>query len=71
MADEIKIDKHIFQERLSHFILSWKADKRAGDASFGGVGSIIILMGKTEEGLGFQKNNAMHVWLDLSLSDSK
>ncbi|KAI9857744.1 MAG: FACT complex subunit spt16 [Vezdaea acicularis] len=63
MADEIKIDKHIFQERLSHFILSWKADKRAGDASFGGVGSIIILMGKTEEGLGFQKNNAMHFWL--------
>jgi len=61
MADEIKIDKQVFENRLSHFISAWKADKRSGDALFGGVGSIVVLMGKTEESNSFQKNNAMHV----------
>lgn len=61
MADEIKIDKQVFENRISHFISAWKADKRSGDALFGGVGSIVILMGKTEESNSFQKNNAMHV----------
>ena len=61
MADEVKIDKPIFQERLSHFISSWKADKRSGDALFGGAGSIVVLMGKTEESNNFMKNNSMHV----------
>ena len=61
MADEIKIDKQVFENRLAHFISTWKADKRSGDALFGGVGSIVILMGKTEESNSFQKNNAMHV----------
>jgi nucleosome binding factor SPN SPT16 subunit len=58
---EIKIDKHLFQERLSHFIAAWKADKRGGDAIFGGASSIVVLMGKTEESAQFQKNNAIHV----------
>jgi nucleosome binding factor SPN SPT16 subunit len=58
---EIKIDKSLFQERLTHFISAWKADKRSGDALFGGASSILILMGKTEETAQFQKNNAMHV----------
>lgn len=61
MTEEVKIDKQAFQDRLAHFISSWKADKRLGDALFGGAGSIIILMGKTEEATSFQKNNAMHV----------
>jgi nucleosome binding factor SPN SPT16 subunit len=60
MAD-IKIDKNLFQERLSHFISAWKADKRSGDALFGGASSILVLMGKTEESAQFQKNNAIHV----------
>jgi len=58
---EIKIDKQLFQERLSHFISAWKADKRSGDAVFGGASSMLILMGKTEESSQFQKNNAIHV----------
>jgi nucleosome binding factor SPN SPT16 subunit len=58
---EIKIDKNLFQERLSHFISAWKADKRSGDTLFGGASSIVILMGKTEENAQFQKNNAIHV----------
>jgi len=62
MAD-IKIDKNLFQERLSHFISAWKADKRGGDALFGGASSILVLMGKTEESAQFQKNNAIHFWL--------
>lgn len=62
---EIKIDKDLFQERLSHFISAWKADKRSGDALFGGASSILILMGKTEESAQFQKNNAIHVWSSL------
>ncbi|KAH8820790.1 FACT complex subunit-domain-containing protein [Xylogone sp. PMI_703] len=60
---EIKIDKNLFQERLSHFISAWKADKRAGDALFGGANSILVLMGKSEETAQFQKNNAIHFWL--------
>lgn len=63
MAD-IKIDKSLFQERLGHFISAWKADKRSGDALFGGASSIVILTGKSEEGAQFQKNNAMHVRID-------
>ena len=59
---EIKIDKNLFQERLSHLISAWKADKRTGDALFGGASSILILMGKSEENAQFQKNNAIHVW---------
>lgn len=60
MAD-IKIDKNLFQERLSHFVSAWKADKRSGDTLFGGASSILVLMGKTEESAQFQKNNAIHV----------
>ncbi|KAH7350552.1 FACT complex subunit-domain-containing protein [Rhexocercosporidium sp. MPI-PUGE-AT-0058] len=62
MAD-IKIDKNLFQERLSHFVSAWKADKRAGDALFNGASSILVLMGKTEDAAQFQKNNAIHFWL--------
>jgi nucleosome binding factor SPN SPT16 subunit len=65
MAD-IKIDGKLFQERINHFINAWKADKRAaGDQIFGGVSSIIILMGKVEEDPEFHKNNAMHVRIPL------
>ncbi|KAG0652062.1 Facilitates chromatin transcription complex subunit spt16 [Hyphodiscus hymeniophilus] len=60
---EIKIDKTLFQERLSHFYSAWKADKRSGDALFNGASSILVLMGKTEETAQFQKNNAIHFWL--------
>lgn len=63
MSEAIKIDNKLFQERISHFINAWKADKRSGDALFGGASSIIIMMGKMEEAQGFQKNNAMHVCL--------
>lgn len=60
MAEEVKIDKQVFHDRLSHFISAWKADKRT-DALFGGVGSVVILMGKNEDTITFQKNNAIHV----------
>jgi nucleosome binding factor SPN SPT16 subunit len=62
MAD-IKIDSKAFQERLSHFVAAWKADKRAGDALFAGASSIVVLMGKVDEEPEFYKNNAMHVRL--------
>ena len=61
MAEDIVIDKTIFFDRLSSFYNAWKADKRSGAGVFGGVGSIIILMGKTDETNAFQKANAMHV----------
>ncbi|KAH8422951.1 chromatin-remodeling protein SPT16 [Aspergillus melleus] len=63
MADEIVIDKSTFFSRLSSFYTAWKADRRSGNTIFGGAGSIIILMGKTDEANSFQKNNAMHFWL--------
>ena len=61
MAEEVKIDKQLFQDRVSQLISSWKADKRSSDALFGGVGSFILLMGKNEDSATFHKNNAMHV----------
>lgn len=61
MSDAIKIDGKLFQERVSHLINAWKADKRSGDAVFGGVSSIVLMMGKVEEVQNFNKNNAMHV----------
>ncbi|KAL1835963.1 hypothetical protein VTJ49DRAFT_5761 [Mycothermus thermophilus] len=67
MAD-IKIDTKTFQERLSHFIAAWKADKRSGDALFAGASSIVILMGKVDQEQEFHKNNAMHVRFPLSSS---
>ena len=66
MADEVKIDKQAFQDRLLSFVSAWKADKRSNDALFGGVGSIVILMGRNEEAPTFQKKNAMHVCLSSS-----
>lgn len=68
MAD-IKIDGRLFHERLSHFINAWKADKRSGDALFGGVSSIVIMMGKVDEEPEFHKNNAMHVCLNQFATD--
>lgn len=61
MADAIQIDAKLFQERISHFINAWKNDRRSGDALFGGVASIVVMMGKVEEAPSFNKNNAMHV----------
>lgn len=70
MAEEIVIDKNAFFNRLSSFYTAWKADKRSGNTIFGGVGSIVILMGKTDEANSFQKNNAMHVRLTRLLCPS-
>ena len=68
MADEVKIDKDAFNSRLSYLISTWKNDKRqSNDALFGGVGSIVILMGKNEENPAFHKNNAMHVCIYMGL----
>lgn len=61
MADAIKINAKLFHDRISHFINAWKADKRSGDAVFGGASSIVLLMGKVEDVQSFNKNNAMHV----------
>jgi len=57
------IDKTTFFNRLTSFYAAWKADRRSGNTVFGGVGSIVILMGKTDEANSFQKNNAIHVCL--------
>ena len=62
MGDEVKIDRDTFNNRLSHFVSTWKGDKRqSNDALFGSVGSIVVLLGRNEESQSFQKNNAMHV----------
>ena len=62
MGDEVRIDRDTFNNRLSHFVSTWKGDKRqSNDALFGGVGSIVVLLGRNEESVSFQKNNAMHV----------
>lgn len=62
MAEKIAIDKNTFFNHLSNLYASWKADKRSGNALFGGADSMVILMGKTKtDESSFQKNNAMHV----------
>lgn len=58
---EIKIDSNLFQERVSHFVGAWKNDLRSKEGPFNGASSIVILMGKPEDGQDFHKNNAMHV----------
>ena len=68
MGDEVKIDRDTFNNRLSHFVSTWKGDKRqSNDALFGGVGSIVVLLGRNEESQSFQKNNAMHVGATTSM----
>lgn len=67
MAEKIAIDKTNFFNHLSNLYASWKADKRSGNALFGGADSMVILMGKTKtDESSFQKNNAMHVSHPLS-----
>ncbi|KAI5286998.1 FACT complex subunit spt16 [Ascosphaera aggregata] len=63
MAEEIKIDRTTFFDRLGALYSAWKAEKRSTTSVFNGASSIVILMGKTEESNYFQKNNAMHFWL--------
>ncbi|KAK5113147.1 FACT complex subunit spt16 [Meristemomyces frigidus] len=63
MADEVSIDKNVFHTRLAALQTQWKADKRSGNHVFGDVGSIAIVMGKSDETQGFHKANAMQFWL--------
>lgn len=63
MADEVKIDRDQFHSRLGQLLAAWRTDRRAsGDAAvFGGVTSMVVLMGRNEEGAGQLKNSALHV----------
>lgn len=65
-SDDVEIDHDAFHNRLSAFISQWKADKRSGDALFGGVSSIVIVMGKSEQQTNFHKNGALQVRLPTS-----
>lgn len=62
MADEVIIDKQTFGDRLASFLSQWKADKRAGDSVFAGVGSIVIAKGKPLNGE-YDKTAAFQVFL--------
>lgn len=66
MADAIEIDGKLFQERLAHLLTAWKNDKRSGDALFGGVASLVVMMGKVEDVPAFNKTNAIHVCLPFA-----
>lgn len=57
---EIEISAELFHARLSSFIASWKNDKRNSDALFGGVGSVVISVGKATEG-SYPKSAAIQV----------
>lgn len=63
MAEEVSIDPVAFHNRLSALITAWKADKRSGNHVFGDVGSIVIVMGKSDETQGFHKANGTQFWL--------
>lgn len=66
MADEVTIDKNTFHTRLSSLISQWKADKRSADQQFGGAGSLLVVMGKSEEETGFSKVSAIQVCIAFS-----
>ena len=61
MGDAIVINPDTFFDRLGHLHTAWKADKKAGDALFGGADSIVILTGKAEQESSYLKNQAFHV----------
>jgi hypothetical protein len=63
MADDIVIDKQVFQERLNNFVTKWKADKRSGDAVFNGASSIATVVGKMSEPGSYLKPAAFQVSL--------
>nr|POF05416.1 fact complex subunit spt16 [Quercus suber] len=63
MSDEVSIDKDAFHTRLSALLAAWRGDKRSGGNLFGDVNSIVIVMGKTDEGAAFHKANATQFWL--------
>ncbi len=66
MEEKVKIDSQTFHSRLSTLTQAWKADRRSGDALFGGAGSLVVLMGKNEESATPHKNNAIHVSVPYS-----
>ena len=61
MADElqVKIDRVQFHERVGQLVTAWKADKRSGEALWGGVNALSIILGKADDP-GYQKANALH-----------
>lgn len=61
MGDAIVINSDTFFERLGHLYTAWKADKRGGDALYGGAESLVVLTGKAVQENSYLKNNAFHV----------
>ena len=68
MVEEIKINKQLFHERLAHLVSTWKADRRGGDALFGGTGSILVMLGKADAKSSFSKSSAMNVSVGYTLA---
>ncbi|KAF2674877.1 SPT16-domain-containing protein, partial [Microthyrium microscopicum] len=64
MADDggITMNAEQFHTRLSTFCTAWKNDKRAGDAIFGGAGSIVIPVGKATDTT-YTKTASFQMWL--------
>ncbi|KAA8913230.1 FACT complex subunit-domain-containing protein [Sphaerosporella brunnea] len=60
MGDEVKIDKQLFHTRLGQLVSSWKDPKK--NEAYSGVGSIVVVMGKTAEGP-YSKSLSLHFWL--------
>lgn len=61
-AAEVNIDKQLFHSRLGNLVAAWKDPKK--NEVFGGVGSIVVILGKTEEGP-YSKSLSLHVSLSL------
>jgi hypothetical protein len=57
-AAEVNIDKQLFHARLGNLVAAWK-DPKKNDV-FGGVSSIVVILGKTEEGP-YSKSLSLHV----------
>lgn len=67
-GEAVKIDRQEFNERVDKLLTAWRADKRSGDGLFGGASSLVIVAGKADEIVSFQKSNAIHVsWPSKSI----
>lgn len=64
----MKIDKQLFHTRLGNFISTWKDTKK--NEAFAGAESIVVVMGKTEEGP-YSKSLSLHVSLPFSYPSSR
>ncbi|CAO1629005.1 unnamed protein product [Parajaminaea phylloscopi] len=65
MADEVKIDRDVFGQRLSKILAAWKAKDAPNEAiaNLQNTQSVVALLGTQSDDVAYSKTSALHVWL--------